>query len=150
MTRALRWTLPAAVGILVVLVGVIRIVVAGSTLSGDRAVLALQVADIARGNLKAVGLYSWHGWSHPGAALFYLLVPFHWLAAGQSWGVFLGMAVLSSGCVATSAWLAFRRRGIVAASGAVAVTLLVWRASDRLTPVDPWSRFRGTSSATRF
>lgn len=145
MIRRFGWLVPAAVGILVVLVGLIRVVVAGSILSGDRAVLALQVADIARGNLKAVGLYSWHGWSHPGAALFYLLVPFHWLAAGQAWGVFLGMAVLSSGCVATIAWLAFRRRGVVASSGAVAVMLLVWMASDRLTPVDPWTPYVGVS-----
>lgn len=145
MIRRFGWLVPAAVGILVVLIGVIRVIVAGSILSGDRAVLALQVADIARGNLKAVGLYSWHGWSHPGAALFYLVVPFLWLAAGQAWGVFLGMAVLSSGCVATTAWLAFRRRGIVASSGAVAVMLLVWMASDRLTPVDPWTPYVGVS-----
>lgn len=145
MIRRFGWLLPAAAGILVVLVGAIRVIAAGSILSGDRAVLALQVADIARGNLKAVGLYSWHGWSHPGAALFYLLVPFHWLAAGQSWGVFLGMAVWSSGCVAAVAWLAFRRRGIVAASGAVTVMLLVWMASDRLAPVDPWTPYVGVT-----
>ena len=137
--------MPAAVGILVALVGVIRVIAAGSILSGDRAVLALQVADIARGNLKALGLYSWHGWSHPGAALFYLLVPFHWLAAGQAWGVFLGTAALSAGCVAVTSWLAFRRRGIMASSGAVTVMLLVWMASDRLTPVDPWTPYVGVS-----
>lgn len=145
MIRRFGWLVPAAVGILVVLVGFVRVVASGTILSGDRAVLALQVADIARGNPTAVGLYSWHGWSHPGAALFYLLVPFHWLAAGQAWGVFLGVAVLSSTCVATAAWLAFRRRGIVAASGAVAVMSLVWMASDRLTPVDPWTPYVGVT-----
>jgi len=143
--RRFGWLLPAAVGILVVIVGTIRVVAAGSILSGDRAVLALQVADIVRGNPKAVGLYSWHGWNHPGAALFYLLVPFLWLAAGHAWGVFLGVAVLSSGCVAATAWLAFRRRGIVAASGAIAVMLSAWVASDRLTPVDPWTPYVGVT-----
>lgn len=145
MIRRFGWLLPAAVGILVVLVGAIRVIAAGSVLSGDRAVLALQVADIARGNLKAVGLYSWHGWSHPGAAFFYLMVPFQWLAAGHAWGVFLGMAVTSSGCVVATSWLAFRRRGIVASAGAVAVMLSVWAASDRLTPIDPWTPYVGVS-----
>lgn len=145
MTRRFGWLAPASVGALVVIIGLVRVISAGSILSGDRAVLALQVADIARGNGEAVGLYSWHGWSHPGAALFYLLVPFLWVAGGDNWGIFTGVAVLSIGCAATIAWLAFRRRGIVSASAAVAVLLLVWAATGRMTPIDPWTPYVGVT-----
>lgn len=145
MTRRSGWLWPASLGVLVAIIGLVRVVSAGSRLTGDRAVLALQVADIARGNSEAVGLYSWHDWSHPGAALFYLLVPFHWLAGGNGWGIFAGVAALSGGCVAVTAWLAFRRRGIVAASLAVGVMLLVWAATGRMTPVDPWTPYVGVT-----
>lgn len=145
MTRRSGWLVPAVLGVAVAIVGLVRVIAAGSRLTGDRAVLALQVADIARGNGEAVGLYSWHNWSHPGAALFYLLVPFHWLAGGAGWGIFAGVAALSAGCVAVTAWLAFRRRGIVSACLAVAVMMLTWVATGRMTPVDPWTPYVGVS-----
>lgn len=145
MIRRFGWVLPAAVGILVIVIGAIRVVSSGARLVGDRAVLALQVADIAGGQLSAVGQYSWHGWNHPGALLFYLLVPFHWIAAGESWGIFLGIGVISATCVVLAAWLAFRRRGVAASCGAIVVMLLVWAASGRMTPVDPWTPFIAVS-----
>lgn len=145
MIRRFGWVLPAAVGLLVVVIGTIRVFSSGAQLIGDRAVLALQVADIAGGQLSAVGLYSWHGWNHPGAVLFYVLVPFHWIASGQSWGIFLGISLISSVCVVLVSWLAFRRRGVVASCGAVMVLMLVWAASGRMTPIDPWTPFVAVS-----
>lgn len=137
--------LPAAVGLVVIVIGAIRVISSGGRLIGDRAVLALQVADIAGGQLVAVGQYSWHGWNHPGALLFYLLVPFHWLAGGDSWGIFLGVSVISAICVVLVTWLAFRRRGIAASCTGVVVLLLTWVASGRMTPVDPWTPFIAVS-----
>lgn len=137
--RRFQWIIPAAVGLLVIIVGAIRVISSGARLIGDRAVLALQVADITQGHLPALGQYSWHGWSHPGAALFYLLAPFSWLSGGDSWGVVLGVSMMSAVCLLFSAWLAFRRAGVVASCAAVLVMLLTWAASERMTPVDPWT-----------
>lgn len=141
MNRRFLWLLPTAVGFLVVLIGTIRVFSSGARLIGDRAVLALQVADITQGQFPAVGQYSWHGWNHPGAILFYLLTPFEWLARGESWGIFLGISVISTSSVALASWMAFRRRGMSASCFAVVVMVLTWAGADRMTPVDPWTPF---------
>src|SRR4051794_21038231 len=43
--------------------------------AGDESVISYHVRQLASGHIPLVGVYSTHGWAHPGPALYFLLAP---------------------------------------------------------------------------
>jgi hypothetical protein len=110
-------------------------------LVGDRAVFALLVKDAATGSFPSVGQYSWHGWNHPGALIFYVFAPFHWLSGGAAWGLFVGVAVYSCALLVAISWLGYRLRGIWGSALGVAALLAYWVSVGRIASVDAWTPY---------
>ena len=91
--------------------------------AGDEAVEAFQVARVGGVQTPLVGVYSVHGWAHPGPALYYLLAGPHRLFGGDLDGLFLGAGVLSAVCIGVIGWLAWRRRRLLGVLAALAVVM---------------------------
>jgi hypothetical protein len=113
----------------------------GAILVGDRAIFALLVKDAATGSFPSVGQYSWHGWNHPGALIFYVFAPFHWLSGGASWGLFVGVAFYSCAVLVLIAWLGYRLRGTWGSALGVATLVACWVSLGRIASVDAWTPF---------
>ena len=109
--RVPRWLVISTFGIIPIVVALVNALRGGAILVGDRAVFALLVKDAATGSFPSVGQYSWHGWNHLGALIFYIFAPFHWLSGGAAWGIFAGVAMYSSALLVAIAWLGHRLRG---------------------------------------
>jgi hypothetical protein len=110
-------------------------------LVGDRAVFALLVKDAATGSFPSVGQYSWHGWNHPGALIFYVFAPFHWISGGAAWGLFVGVAMYSSALLVAIAWLGYRLRGLWGSALGVAALIACWVSVGRIASVDAWTPY---------
>jgi hypothetical protein len=128
-------------GVLPVVISLINALRGGAILVGDRAIFALLVKDAATGSFPSVGQYSWHGWNHPGALIFYVFAPFHWLSGGASWGLFVGVAFYSCGLLVLIAWLGYRLRGTWGSALGVATLVACWVSVGRIASVDAWTPF---------
>ena len=106
-----RWLVLSVVGVVPIVISLVNALRGGAILVGDRAVFALLVKDAATGSFPSVGQYSWHGWNHPGALIFYVFAPFHWISGGAAWGLFVGVAMYSAALLVAIAWLGYRLRG---------------------------------------
>lgn len=131
---------PFALVILVPAIALVRLVQGGSLLLGDRSIFALQVTDVVRGRFPSVGLYSWHGWNHPGPIAFYAFAPFHWVMAGSPAAMLVGAAVWNAAFGALAVRTVTRRhRG--AGYAVVVMMCLVWFASGATSAADPWTPY---------
>ena len=139
--RVPRWLMIATIGIVPVVIALLNSLRGGAILVGDRAVFALLVKDAATGSFPSVGQYSWHGWNHPGALIFYVFAPFHWLSGGAAWGLFLGVAVYSCALLVAISWLGYRLRGIWGSALGVAALLAYWVSVGRIASVDAWTPY---------
>jgi hypothetical protein len=131
----------ATIGIVPVVIALVNSLRGGAILVGDRAVFALLVKDAATGSFPSVGQYSWHGWNHPGALIFYVFAPFHWLSGGAAWGLFVGVAVYSCALLVAISWLGYRLRGIWGSALGVAALLAYWVSVGRIASVDAWTPY---------
>jgi hypothetical protein len=139
--RVPRWLMIATIGIVPVVIALVNSLRGGAILVGDRAVFALLVKDAATGSFPSVGQYSWHGWNHPGALIFYVFAPFHWLSGGAAWGLFLGVAVYSCALLVAISWLGYRLRGIWGSALGVTALLAYWVSVGRIASVDAWTPY---------
>ena len=139
--RVPRWLMIATIGIVPIVIALVNSLRGGAILVGDRAVFALLVKDAATGSFPSVGQYSWHGWNHPGALIFYIFAPFHWLSGGAAWGLFLGVAVYSCALLVAISWLGYRLRGIWGSSLGVAALIACWVSVGRIASVDAWTPY---------
>ena len=136
-----RWLVLSALGVIPIIISLVNALRGGAILVGDRAVFALLVKDAATGSFPSVGQYSWHGWNHPGALIFYVFAPFHWLSGGASWGLFVGVAFYSCALLVLIAWLGNRLRGTWGSALGVAALLACWVSVGRIASVDAWTPY---------
>ena len=136
-----RWLVLSVVGVVPIVISLVNALRGGAILVGDRAVFALLVKDAATGSFPSVGQYSWHGWNHPGALIFYVFAPFHWISGGAAWGLFVGVAMYSSALLVAIAWLGFRLRGTWGSALGVATLLACWVSVGRIASVDAWTPY---------
>lgn len=141
LKRFPRWLALSLLGVLPVVISLINALRGGAILVGDRAIFALLVKDAATGSFPSVGQYSWHGWNHPGALIFYVFAPFHWLSGGASWGLFVGVAFYSSALLVLIAWLGYRLRGTWGSALGVATLAACWVSVGRIASVDAWTPY---------
>jgi hypothetical protein len=139
--RVPRWLVISAFGIIPIVVALVNALRGGAILVGDRAVFALLVKDAATGSFPSVGQYSWHGWNHLGALIFYVFAPFHWLSGGAAWGIFAGVALYSSALLVAIAWLGHRLRGTWGSALGVGSLLACWVSVGRIASVDAWTPY---------
>jgi len=136
-----RWLALSTLGVIPVIISLVNALRGGAILVGDRAVFALLVKDAATGSFPSVGQYSWHGWNHPGALIFYVFAPFHWISGGAAWGLFAGVALYSSALLVAIAWLGHRLRGTWGSALGVASLLACWVSVGRIASVDAWTPY---------
>lgn len=141
LKRFPRWLALSLLGVLPVVISLINALRGGAILVGDRAIFALLVKDAATGSFPSVGQYSWHGWNHPGALIFYVFAPFHWLSGGASWGLFVGVAFYSCALLVLIAWLGYRLRGTCGSALGVATLVACWVSVGRIASVDAWTPY---------
>ena len=141
LKRFPRWLALSLLGVLPVVISLINALRGGAILVGDRAIFALLAKDAATGSFPSVGQYSWHGWNHPGALIFYVFAPFHWLSGGASWGLFVGVAFYSSALLVLIAWLGYRLRGTWGSALGVATLAACWVSVGRIASVDGWTPY---------
>ena len=141
LKRFPRWFELSLLGVLQVVISLINALRGGAILVGDRAIFALLVKDAATGSFPSVGQYSWHGWNHPGALIFYVFAPFHWLSCGASWGLFVGVAFYSCALLVLIAWLGYRLRGTWGSALGVATLAACWVSVGRIASVDAWTPY---------
>jgi hypothetical protein len=141
LKRFPRWLALSLLGVLPVVISLINALRGGAILVGDRAIFALLVKDAATGSFPSVGQYSWHGWNHPGALIFYVFAPFHWLSGGASWGLFVGVAFYSCALLVLIAWLGYRLRGTWGSALGVATLVACWVSVGRIASVDAWTPY---------
>ena len=136
-----RWLVLSVVGVVPIVISLVNALRGGAILVGDRAVFALLVKDAATGSFPSVGQYSWHGWNHPGALIFYVFAPFHWISGGAAWGLFVGVAMYSAALLVAIAWLGYRLRGTWGSALGVATLLACWVSVGRIASVDAWTPY---------
>ena len=136
-----RWLVLSVLGVVPIVISLVNALRGGAILVGDRAVFALLVKDAATGSFPSVGQYSWHGWNHPGALIFYVFAPFHWISGGAAWGLFVGVAMYSAALLVAIAWLGFRLRGTWGSALGVAALLACWVSVGRIASVDAWTPY---------
>ena len=136
-----KWLVLSFLGIVPIVISLVNALRGGAILVGDRAVFALLVKDAATGSFPSVGQYSWHGWNHPGALIFYVFAPFHWIAGGATWGLFVGVAMYSSALLVAIAWLGYRLRGLWGSALGVASLIACWVSVGRIASVDAWTPY---------
>ncbi|MFL7810669.1 MAG: hypothetical protein AB8I80_18665 [Anaerolineae bacterium] len=89
---------------------VIEIGLDRTPITGDLAAIEFGVLNALRLE-QLVGVYSRHGWFHPGPLQFYLLAPGYWLSGYASAALFIGTAVANLGALALMAatwWRTYR------------------------------------------
>ena len=136
-----RWLVLSVLGVVPIVISLVNALRGGAILVGDRAVFALLVKDAATGSFPSVGQYSWHGWNHPGALIFYVFAPFHWISGGAAWGLFVGVAMYSAALLVAIAWLGYRLRGTWGSALGVAALLACWVSVGRIASVDAWTPY---------
>jgi hypothetical protein len=110
----------AVLPLLPTLVSILRSPWPESSAEDDLAVLEIRTIDAGRGEHLA-GPYSRFGWSHPGPAEFYLLLPPYLLSGRKTAGLGLGAVLLNLAAVAGLAFVAFRILGVRRAAPTVAL-----------------------------
>ena len=150
LKRFPRWLALSGLGVLPVIVALINALRGGSILVGDRAVFALLVKDAATGSFPSVGQYSWHGWNHPGALIFYIFAPFHWISGGATWGLFVGVAIYSCALLVAIAWISHRLRGAWGSALGIATLVACWVSVGRIASVDAWTPYLALPLFTLF
>jgi hypothetical protein len=83
---------------------------------GDEAVIDMRVRDVFTAHTPLVGVYS-RGFNHPGPFLYWLLAPLSAITGGAAWSIMVSGALLQGVAIAASAWLAFRRGGLLLCLG---------------------------------
>ena len=141
LKKSPRWLVLSVLGVVPIVISLVNALRGGAILVGDRAVFALLVKDAATGSFPSVGQYSWHGWNHPGALIFYVFAPFHWISGGAVWGLFVGVAMYSAALLVAIAWLGFRLRGTWGSALGVAALLACWVSVGRIASVDAWTPY---------
>jgi len=141
LKKSPRWLVLSVLGVVPIVISLVNALRGGVILVGDRAVFALLVKDAATGSFPSVGQYSWHGWNHPGALIFYVFAPFHWISGGAAWGLFVGVAMYSAALLVAIAWLGFRLRGTWGSALGVAALLACWVSVGRIASVDAWTPY---------
>ena len=141
MKKFPKWLVLSVLGVVPIVISLVNALRGGAILVGDRAVFALLVKDAATGSFPSVGQYSWHGWNHPGALIFYVFAPFHWIAGGATWGLFVGVAMYSSALLVAIAWLGYRLRGLWGSALGVAALIACWVSVGRIASVDAWTPY---------
>ena len=136
-----KWLVLSVLGVVPIVISLVNALRGGAILVGDRAVFALLVKDAATGSFPSVGQYSWHGWNHPGALIFYVFAPFHWIAGGATWGLFVGVAMYSSALLVAIAWLGYRLRGLWGSALGIAALIACWVSVGRIASVDAWTPY---------
>ena len=136
-----RWLVLSVLGVVPIVISLVNALRGGAILVGDRAVFALLLKDAATGSFPSVGQYSWHGWNHPGALIFYVFAPFHWISGGAAWGLFVGVAMYSAALLVAIAWLGYRLRGTWGSALGVAALLACWVSVGRIASVDAWTPY---------
>jgi hypothetical protein len=136
-----KWLVLSVLGVVPIVISLVNALRGGAILVGDRAVFALLVKDAATGSFPSVGQYSWHGWNHPGALIFYVFAPFHWISGGAAWGLFVGVAMYSSAMLVAIAWLGHRLRGLWGSALGVAALIACWVSVGRIASVDAWTPY---------
>lgn len=136
-----RWLVLSVLGVVPIVISLVNALRGGAILVGDRAVFALLVKDAATGSFPSVGQYSWQGWNHPGALIFYVFAPFHWISGGAAWGLFVGVAMYSAALLVAIAWLGYRLRGTWGSALGVATLLACWVSVGRIASVDAWTPY---------
>ena len=136
-----KWLVLSVLGVVPIVISLVNALRGGAILVGDRAVFALLVKDAATGSFPSVGQYSWHGWNHPGALIFYVFAPFHWISGGAAWGLFVGVAMYSSAMLVAIAWLGYRLRGLWGSALGVAALIACWVSVGRIASVDAWTPY---------
>jgi hypothetical protein len=136
-----KWLALSVLGFIPIVISLVNALRGGAILVGDRAVFALLVKDAATGSFPSVGQYSWHGWNHPGALIFYVFAPFHWISGGSAWGLFVGVAMYSTALLVAIAWLGYRLRGTWGSALGVAALLACWVSVGRIASVDAWTPY---------
>ena len=136
-----KWLVLSVLGVVPIVISLVNALRGGAILVGDRAVFALLVKDAATGSFPSVGQYSWHGWNHPGALIFYVFAPFHWISGGAAWGLFVGVAMYSSVMLVAIAWLGHRLRGLWGSALGVAALIACWVSVGRIASVDAWTPY---------
>ena len=136
-----KWLVLSFLGIVPIVISLVNALRGGAILVGDRAVFALLVKDAATGSFPSVGQYSWYGWNHPGALIFYVFAPFHWISGGAAWGLFVGVAMYSSVMLVAIAWLGHRLRGLWGSALGVAALIACWVSVGRIASVDAWTPY---------
>ena len=136
-----KWLVLSVLGVVPIVISLVNALRGGAILVGDRAVFALLVKDAATGSFPSVGQYSWHGWNHPGALIFYVFAPFHWISGGAAWGLFVGVAMYSAALLVAIAWLGYRLRGTWGSALGVASLLACWVSVGRIASVDAWTPY---------
>ena len=141
MKKFPKWLVLSVLGVVPIVISLVNALRGGAILVGDRAVFALLVKDAATGSFPSVGQYSWHGWNHPGALIFYVFAPFHWISGGAAWGLFVGVAMYSSALLVAIAWLGYRLRGLWGSALGVAALIACWVSVGRIASVDAWTPY---------
>jgi hypothetical protein len=136
-----KWLVLSVLGVVPIVISLVNALRGGAILVGDRAVFALLVKDAATGSFPSVGQYSWYGWNHPGALIFYVFAPFHWISGGAAWGLFVGVATYSSAMLVAIAWLGHRLRGLWGSALGVAALIACWVSVGRIASVDAWTPY---------
>ncbi|MEO6629253.1 MAG: hypothetical protein ABIP03_11875 [Aquihabitans sp.] len=78
---------------------------------GDEAVIVLRTSQIGSTDTPLVGVYSTHGWSHPGPILYWLLAPAYFVSNGNPSALLFTSLLLNTAGVAALAVAAWRLGG---------------------------------------
>jgi hypothetical protein len=123
-----RWTptLIAVLLILPLLVSAVTLINSRYVPVGDQAAMLYRIQQVGSSETPLIGVYSTHGWAHPGPILFYLFAVPYRLFGSRPIIVFVTAALLNAGCVLLVCYLAWRRRHLIgiAVFAAVVATLL--------------------------
>ena len=108
--RWLLWAWLVVLGLpfLVIAVGLIG---RGWVPVGDEAVIVLRTSQIGSADTPLVGVYSTHGWSHPGPILYWLMAPGYFLSNGRPSALLFTSLVMNAICASAIAVAAWRLGG---------------------------------------
>ncbi len=77
---------------------------------GDQAAMIYRIQQVGTRQTPLIGVYSTHGWAHPGPAIFYLFAVPYRVFGSRIIVVFMAAALFNALCVGLTTYLAWRRR----------------------------------------
>jgi hypothetical protein len=108
--------------------------------TGDNGMAELRISDIGH-HWPEIGVFSRDGWSHPGPALFYVLLLPYRLTGSHSNGLLVGAALVNAVAVAGMTLLARRRGGTALALLVALGSLVVLAALGGTFLWQPWNPY---------